>query len=152
MTRIIGYLFVLFSVLSCSTESDKIIEQSVNNSWNKNDVKAMNFEIGDQKSPKDIIFVVNNNDDYGYSNLFLISEVKQGKNTIAIDTLNYILADPTGKWLGEGFGKEKQVRLLYKDKVTFPEKGSYSVNVRHGMRTTNLKGIEKIGIIIEDIE
>jgi gliding motility-associated lipoprotein GldH len=45
---------------------------SVDNKWNKKSEQKFNLEISDPQNPKNIIFVVRNNNNYPYSNIRFI--------------------------------------------------------------------------------
>ena len=70
---------------------------------------------------------------------------------IKMDTLQYILAKPNGEWLGNGFGSVKEILLQYKNNYLFPNNGKYQIEIKHGMRADELKGMEDIGIKIENV-
>lgn len=143
-------LAVFFSFVSCS-ETGEIYTANIGNSWHKNESKKINFEVKNAQQPKDLTFVVANNNEYPYSNLFVISTLKnEKKQVLKTDTLQYILAEPNGKWIGEGWGDVKQTFFEYKIAHQFPSKGAYTVEIQHGMRVDNLKGIENIGIKIQN--
>lgn len=143
---------VLWAVsISCS-ETGEIYMTSVDNVWDKKDAKVLKFEVSSAQIPKNIIFVVRNNNEYPYSNLFLISSIRGVKNEVLeIDTLQYILAKPNGEWLGSGMGNIKEIYLQYKNNYQFPTNGKYQVEVKQGMRADELRGIEDIGIRIENV-
>lgn len=145
-------ILVLWAVsISCS-ETGEIYMTSVDSLWNKKEAKVLEFEISDAQNPKNIIFVVRNNNEYPYSNLFLISSIKGAKNEILkTDTLQYILAKPNGEWLGNGMGSVKEIYLQYKNDYLFPKNGKYQIEVTQGMRADTLKGIEDVGIKIENV-
>ena len=74
------------------------------------------------------------------------------------DTLEYKMADPTGKLLGSGLTDIKENKLWYKEQVIFKESGNYKVNIQHAMRengkvngVVELEGITDIGFRIENI-
>lgn len=147
----IGVFLILLGLSSCSEEG-AIYMTAVDNHWQKNNAKKITFEINDAQSPKNLIFVVRNNNEYPYSNLFLISTIKDIKGNFAhTDTLQYILAKPNGEWLGKGMGSVKEIHLLYKPHYQFPKNSTYQIEIKQGMRAEELKGIEDIGIKIENI-
>lgn len=149
MHKVLGLLMVLFLV-GCNASGEDVIMNSVDNKWNKKSVQKFNFEIKDPQNPKNIIFVVRNNNDYPYSNIRFIVNLKNIKEkTSQIDTLNYILANPNGEWLGTGFGETKETLFQYKLNYKFPKEGAYEVDVQHAMRNDILPGIEDIGIKVE---
>lgn len=151
MMRKIGAFLILLGLSSCTDEGE-IYMTAVDNHWQKNDTKKIEFGINDAQTPKNLIFVVRNNNEYPYSNLFLISTLKDTQNKeIITDTLQYILAKPNGKWLGSGMGSVKEIHLQYKTNYQFPKNGAYRLEIKQGMRTDELKGIEDIGLKIENI-
>ena len=55
--------FVLTLLTSCFGGSEEVYMTSVDGSWNKKDTKKIEFEIKDFQTPKNIIFVVRNNNE-----------------------------------------------------------------------------------------
>lgn len=124
---------------------------SVNGTWDKKKELLFTLNIDDNQAPKNIIFVVRNNNDYPYSNLFVITYLKsEHDKNYKVDTLNYVLAKPTGEWLGSGFGETKEVLFQFKNNYRFPKKGKYIIGIKHGMRADKLVGIEDVGVKIEN--
>jgi len=123
---------------------------SVNGKWNRKTTQKYNLNVSDNQNPKNIIFVVRNNNDYPYSNIRFIVDFKdlQTKKT-ETDTLNYILAKPNGEWLGTGFGDTKETLFLYKVNYRFPKNGKYEISVKQAMRNDNLAGVEDLGVKVE---
>ncbi|MBQ0152954.1 MAG: gliding motility lipoprotein GldH, partial [Chryseobacterium sp.] len=80
---------------------------------------------------------------------FIVNLQNKKEKTSQIDTLNYILAKPSGEWLGTGFGETKETLFQYKLNYKFPKEGTYEVDVQHAMRNDILTGIEDIGIKVE---
>ncbi|MBP7172603.1 MAG: gliding motility lipoprotein GldH [Cloacibacterium sp.] len=144
-------LFFVFMILtSCFGGSEEVYMASVDGVWKKNEAKKIEFEVKDSQIPKNIIFVVRNNNDYPYSNLFLISTIKGDQNQILkTDTIDYTLAKSNGEWLGSGFGSTKEILFQYKVGYRFPANGKYRVEVKHGMRMNTLPGIEDLGVKLE---
>lgn len=150
MSRTIGLFLCLLWLYSCS--SDEVYMASVDNTWAKNEAKKIDFHINDAQSAKNLIFVIRNNNEYPYSNLFLISTLKdEQQKVIKIDTMQYLLAKPNGEWLGSGMGSVKEIWVQYKNDYIFPKNGQYHLEIKHGMRTEKLQGIEDIGIKIDNI-
>ena len=143
-------LFVLFLLASCMNSSEDVHINNLNGNWDKKAEQKFDFKIKDAQNPKNIIFVVRNNNDYPYSNIRFfvnLSDLKSKKKTT--DTLNYVLAQPNGEWIGKGFGDTKETLFQYKLNYKFPANGDYSIGITQAMRTDKLKGIEDIGVKIE---
>lgn len=143
--------FVLLMILAgCNASDENVIMNHVDNKWDKNIRQKFNLEISDPENPKNIIFVVRNNNDYPYSNIrFIVNLTHPKTRKTETDTLNYILAKPNGEWLGTGFGETKETLFQYKLNYKFPEKGSYEISVSQAMRNNHLPGIEDLGIKVE---
>lgn len=150
MLRIIVVFILFLSLSSCQNDNEKVVVKDVGNSWKKNDSKSLDFDIKDSQGPKNLVFVIRNNNDYPYSNLRLIAKIEEGKKIISTDTLNYVLAKPNGEWIGTGFGDTKESLFQYKLNYKFPQNGNYSVKVVQAMRRNVLPGIEDIGIKIQN--
>ncbi len=130
--------------------SEDIHINNLNGNWDKKAEQKFDFKIKDAQNPKNIIFVVRNNNEYPYSNIRLFVNFSDSKTKKKItDTLNYNLALPNGEWLGKGFGDTKEILFQYKVNYKFPANGDYSIGITQAMRTDKLKGIEDIGVKIE---
>lgn len=151
-------LFSLFLLFSCNDKIDFNTYKSINNEgWKANEKVLFEFDVKDTLSPKNLFINIRNNNDYQYSNLYLITELIFPNETIVIDTLQYEMADETGEFLGTGFTEIKENKLFYKEKKTFPISGKYMFSVRHAMRKNGvinpiefLKGIQEVGFSIEN--
>jgi gliding motility-associated lipoprotein GldH len=98
--------------------------------------------------PYNITFEIRNNNLYPYQNLWIFYSEEQPVGSLLRDTMECMLADPYGKWRGDGvslFQSGFPVRTNYH----FPIKGQYTFSFRQGMRDTNLRGIQEIGLRIE---
>ncbi|MDR1876034.1 MAG: gliding motility lipoprotein GldH [Flavobacteriaceae bacterium] len=149
MKKVLIIFILAVLCIQCNDPYEFSEMNNINNSWNKKDTVNFNFVIKNAKDKKNINLVVRNNNDYPFSNLYLFIKLKQGQKTISIDTLNYRLADNTGKWLGSGMGSVKEIYFQYKRDYNFPEDGKYTLSVVQGMRKDTLKGIEDFGVNIE---
>ena len=52
--------------------------------------------------------------DYKFSNLFLVVELNYPNGKVTKDTLEYIMAKPSGELLGSGFTSVKEHKLRFK--------------------------------------
>ena len=89
-----------------------------------------------------------NNNDYLYSNIFFFVQVEGSEGIVHQDTLQYLLAEPGGKWLGSGIGEIKHNLLIYKQQQSLLP-GVYKFTISQGMRDDILAGIEDLGLLIE---
>ena len=117
------------------------------------------FEAPDTTNNYNLFINLRNNNDYKFSNIFLIAELSYPNGKVKTDTLEYAMAHPDGTFLGTGFSDVKESKLWYKghdEPFMFTETGDYSVKLQHAMRENgkekgivNLQGILDIGFRIE---
>ncbi|MDR1582776.1 MAG: gliding motility lipoprotein GldH [Prevotellaceae bacterium] len=150
------YCFILFFtvLLLCSCTDRSIIWQKkiliADCLWNKDTVLKFNIPVEDTASLCSLSIYLRNRTDYSFQNLYLFLNVKAPNENTTVDTLNFNLAYNDGKWSGSGglFSKYRENIFLYREYIKFPEKGNYSVNIRHGMRKDDLEGIFSLGLIL----
>ncbi|NLZ96022.1 MAG: gliding motility lipoprotein GldH [Bacteroidales bacterium] len=83
---------------------------------------------------------------YQYKNLSLLLEQSVGDSTLLKDTLECILVDSDGRWIGSGNGATRQLSVLYKTNFKIDTTLHNKICVRHTMQDLKLKGIEKVGL------
>lgn len=117
--------------------------------WHKDSLLVFELNVTDTLQTNNMYINVRNDIKYKYSNLWLFIDIASPDGTVKTDTFEIVLADPTGKWAGTGFGGIKSNQIIYKRSVIFPASGLYKIKIRHGMRWNVLKGINDIGIRVE---
>ncbi len=129
-----------------------------NSSWKAQQKVTFQFEVKDTIAAKNLFLNIRNNNDFGFSNLYVITELKFPDNSLVIDTLQYQMTDVSGKFLGNGFSEIKENKLFYKEQKVFPVSGNYTLQVRQAMRKNgeikpieSLVGIQDVGFSIEKI-
>lgn len=152
MTKIKSILFLLLlSVLgSCENPKQDIQIHSLNGIWHKSNIQRFQFEIKEAQNPKNIIFVVRNNNEYPYQelNVKVVTRIDSTKVILA-ERVNLQLAESNGEWKGKGFGDTKEVLFRYKSQYKFPQNGLYTFEVSPVMVRETLQGIEDFGIKIQ---
>ena len=106
--------------------------------------------ITDTAAPYDLYFSLRHTTDYAYSNAFFLVNTIFPSGEKFTDTIECILADITGKWLGGGIGHYRTRVFLMKNNIRFPQKGIYHFQVGQYMRTDSLTEISDIGIKIKN--
>ena len=69
--------------------------------------------------------------------------------SVLTDTLEIILADETGRWMGKGIGNVNEMQVPYKQNVFFINRGIFKVSIQHAMRDSTLSGILDIGFRLQ---
>jgi len=139
---VITWIFV-----SCNTNT--IFNQNVelpSQGWFKNNAVAFSINIPDSLTNYDFGLNIRNTSKYRYSNLyiFLITEFPNGN--ISRDTIECVLANNEGEWLGKGWGDIKENRITLKSGLRFPLTGNYRFLIQQAMRVDTLMGIHDIGL------
>lgn len=150
ISSLLAFVLVLLTFTSC--DSKKIFEenQKVDTSgWKVNETYRFSPEILDTTQVSNIYINVRNSGNYEWSNLYLFIKTTAPNGAVIKDTVNLLLADERGKWLGNGFGSIFDNQIAYKKNIGFPTKGIYVFEIKHGMRTSNLENILDVGIRIE---
>lgn len=151
-----GYFQFLFlaGILAImgACDSNLVFEQYqpiTNRNWNKDSVLVFNIPITDTTSNHNLYISIRNDVDYPYSNLWLFINIEQPNGESLNDKFEITLADPSGKWLGEGFGGLKTREVIFRSNVFFPVSGDYKISIEQGMRDDVLHGISDVGIRID---
>lgn len=121
----------------------------VGSHWSSADSKNFKVPVKTPGQKFTMYFILRNNNDYEFSNIYLFTELKSPDGKIVADTLEYQVAYPTGEWMGFGMGDIKQNTLVYKEKIALEDSGLYEINVKQAMREADLVGIEDISLMIE---
>ncbi|RMG81720.1 MAG: gliding motility lipoprotein GldH [Bacteroidetes bacterium] len=141
-------LILLFS----SCKNDVVIQDfcSVpNHQWHLDSSCFIQKKISDIDGTVDFYINIRHANTYKYSNLIVFLKTVAPSRKITVDTINCIIADDRGKWLGSGFGDIIEDKVLFKRNVSLPDSGIYLFEISHGMRDTVLQDIIDIGITIE---
>ncbi len=154
--KFIIIIFVAIIAVSCDDTGVLDEYQTVAESWEMDEKISFTLPELDSQKPYNLFINVRNTNDYKFSNLYLIAEMRFPNGKVITDTLEYDMAAPNGEWLGTGFSDVKENKLWYKEKVNFKEEGTYTITLQHAMRkngdvdgVTSLEGITDIGFRIE---
>lgn len=120
--------------------------------WQAQEVMSFTFDVTDTTSVYNVVMNVRHTDDYPYQNIWLFADLYADSLLLSCDTLNYILANERGEWLGNGYGRLREMPMLYKQGYIFPQAGTYRVDVRQGMREELLPGVSEFGLTIEEVK
>lgn len=152
--------YLMFSLLIVSCDSNSVYDnyKSIPNSWHKDSIVSFKVTPPDSTNAYNLFVNLRNTTTYKYNNLFLIVEMVFPHGKTIKDTLEYKMAEPNGKLLGEGYMDIKENKLWFKQDIVFKEKGEYTINIQHAMRENGkvngvieLEGITDIGFRIENL-
>ncbi len=146
-------VFVLVALLSLSScDRNVVFEDNVKlpeNRWEQKNAIQFTVDIQDTITPNNLYINLRNAGGYQFSNIFLFFTTTSPSGKMERDTLELTLADPSGKWLGDGMGDIWDNRQLFKRGFRFPESGKYIFQLEQAMRIDPLPQIMDAGIRIE---
>ena len=150
--KIIFAVAVICIFYSCDKTVIYEVYKPVNDmQWHKDSLFSFKVPIYDTLPNYNLLINIRNEVNYPYSNLWLFIEIFQPDGSSVIDTFEVILADPSGKWLGEGLSGIISRQTFYRRNVFFPSSGEYVFKIQHGMRPEILKGIHDVGFRVEKV-
>ena len=142
-------IVVLFALTSCNPGSiyhENVLIQDAK--WYKDEAVHFEVEITDTLAKYDFFLNLRNTTDYRYSNLYLFLMTRFPNGNMTRDTIECILADSKGRWLGKGWSNLKENDILLKEHLQFPLSGNYEFFIQQAMRVDTLEGIHDVGLQI----
>jgi gliding motility-associated lipoprotein GldH len=152
MNKILILLGLVVTIASCSEDKKKVYEEIYSipsDGWQASKPLKWDMPVTDISKSYDILLHVRNTGQYAYSNLWLFIETKSPKGNSLRDTLEIVLADDQGRWLGEGISNINHLLVPYKENILFPLIGIYQVTITQAMREEDLKNILDIGVCLQ---
>jgi gliding motility-associated lipoprotein GldH len=150
------FLVAAFLLASCADEN-RVFEENVeipNEKWKVSEKAILEAEINDTLSSHNFLINVRNTERYPYRNLYLFVKTIFPNGKSSMDTVGIVLADATGRWIGNGGGylnssSHLSNTIMYQYNRRFPLSGTYRFEIEQAMRADTLVGIKNIGLRIE---
>lgn len=138
------FLFII-SLWSChSSAIFERYEEIPEESWSRYNVVSFNTQVPDS-GWYDIKICLRHTTDYEMANLWCFLRVCSPDSTQLSDTVNLKIAEPDGRWLGEG-GTIKTLQHPINRNPVFLPKGDLVIQIEQGMRFEEVKGIKSVGV------
>jgi gliding motility-associated lipoprotein GldH len=143
-------VFLLLGLISCNSnrlfdEVQKIPARG----WESNESKKFTISVNDTNVVYDIFLHLRSKSTYDYSNLWMFIKTSAPNNQKITDTVEFFLADASGKKLGKGLGSVNSMLIPYKKNIKFPYRGIYVFEFQQAMRQDVLEGILDIGMRVQ---
>lgn len=116
--------------------------------WAKYDAVSFDYMNSDTVGKYTILVDIRNDKDYPYQNFWLFVHSISPDSVEFSDTLNCVLADNYGKWVGRSSGSMYHLPVEFIHSTPFKKMGKYHFDLVQGMRKDTLPGISEIGIRI----
>ena len=128
--RIVGLIGILAILFSCNKkvvfEEYKMIQKQ---QWHTDSLVIFNYIIEDTIIPHKVVLKIRHGVEYEYQNLFLFIQSQEEKDTIEI-----IIADKRGKWIGTGVGDLREIEINLENKKIYPNKQKQKMIIEQAMR------------------
>ena len=119
------------------------------NEWKSTEKAEFDLEITDTQTLNNVSLMIRHADSYPFNNIFLFVTTKYPDGKITNDTMEVILSNQKGEWLGSGAGDIFDFKVPIKKNVRFPLAGKYHFSFEQGMRVDPLPLIMDFGFEIE---
>jgi len=152
-------IFIIFSlaIFSCESNVEFLKYNSVNGVWHKDSLQQFSFELNETNEYNTFVNL-RINQEYKFRNVFLITTLKDSLKMLLKDTLQFELADKSGKFIGKKRINLVDNNLLHKKQLKLEGNKKYFLSIEHAMRVINkvgglenLEGVTDIGYKIEKI-
>lgn len=145
------YVIIFIGFISCNknvvfSEYKSIPEDK---GWAVNNKIALEAELMDTISKHDVYINIRHADLYPYRNLFLYLHTKYPSGVLKTDTLECLLADEKGNWLGSGAGELWDHSIPFKRNTRFPMSGKYTFTFEQAMRYGDQPAIDPLPFILD---
>tara|TARA_B100001057_G_scaffold105431_1_gene103019 strand:- start:3391 stop:3885 length:495 start_codon:yes stop_codon:yes gene_type:complete len=152
INRLLSFYICIQFFYTCSNDTIRSSYRDFENGWELNDTVFFKFNSFPDKK-YDIQFYIRNDNNYEYSNLFMIASLNEDNILITKDTLEYLMADKEGNFLGSGYGNIRESFLIWIDEYDFKKGSDYLITLNHAMRKNReekgleiLSGVVSLGI------
>ena len=135
-------IFLFLLITSCNNnivfDNYKTFE---NKAWNADSSVVFGYSVSDTTCKNKLVIKVRHTTDYEFQNLFLFIKTEK------TDTLEVLLANKEGQWLGRGVGDVREVEFVYRKNKVFPKKGEFTFEIEQAMRYGELEKIQYLNNI-----
>ena len=139
------YILLFFSIifLSCSNNTYEEYHSFNYKGWSSDTILNFKYNINDIGDRYDLSLNIRHTVDYKYQNLYVFLD------GLVKDTIEIILANKSGKWLGSGISDVREFKHVFSKNTSFVKKGEYKTSVEQAMRYGDLNRIEKLEHILD---
>lgn len=147
-------IILFFSAVLYSCGKSSFFEASKDipkQSWHYADPAVFDVAVSDTVSKHHFFLTLRTTESYPYNNLYVFVDMDFPDGKHSRDTIECILANPDGSWMGKESGSLVYNKILFKPSVVFPAPGNYHFALSHGMREDLLTEVTNVGLTIEKV-
>lgn len=143
----------ILTTLFCSCSNNVVYSQyerfDENKGWAKSYQPVFSYDNKDTLQLCDVYINVRNAESYPFRNLFMFLHTTDPKGIKTTDTIECVLADEKGKWLGSGLGDLYDNTIMYKKNTRFRHLGAYKFSFEQAMRYGDKNVIDPLPLIMD---
>lgn len=146
---------VLFLLIFSACNQQVLMDENLavdDEGWDYRNRAGFEVLVEDTVSLHAFYLNVRQKESYRYNNLYIFLHTTFPNGTLTHDTIECVLAQPDGKWLGKSSGSYISNQILLNESLRFPLAGQYRFEIEQAMRDEKLQGIADIGIRIETLK
>lgn len=117
--------------------------------WAAKQLIGFETDMKDTNQLYDVYINVRNAESYPYKNLFMFLHTTYPTGNTSVDTIECVLADEQGHWLGKGMGDLYDNSILFKKNTRFKQVGNYKFSFEQTMRYGNKNEIDPLFLIMD---
>lgn len=148
-SKLLAFIIALTLLVGCGRK--EIFNSFVSipqTGWNQDSLAVFRINVSNVDQAYDIFMQIRNDSRYPNSNLWLFIDVVSPDGHLQRDTIECMLADVNGRWLGSGWGSLYTLKWPYRLQTRFAQPGTYTFRVNHGMRQEDIEGIKNLGMLV----
>jgi len=134
-----------------SCNNTAILDQDAtitNRKWLYNEQPVFQVKVSDNTVRYDIYLSLRHSLNYRFSNIFLLLKETDPNNKHKTSRVEVKLAEPDGRWLGNGSGSIYSHQVRVASNYLYPDTGTYSYQIEQNMRVNPLLEVVEVGIRI----
>lgn len=143
----LAHLLIILTVIT-SCNSDVVVSSYhsfENPSWPAKDTIHFNFNITNTSALYTANVMLRHTPSYPYDNMYVFLTTVYPQGQSKTDTVNLILADAKGIWLGSGMGDLYDLKIPLKRQFRFSKAGTYKIQLVQAMDIDPLPEIVDVG-------
>lgn len=117
--------------------------------WHKDSAMVFTVDLQDNYHEYSMYLNVRNRGTYPNRNIWLSISTHFPDGRLRTDTVEILLADPSGRWKGSGIGDLFDNQILYRKDMKLKVRGKYRFVIKQAMRPLRLEGIQDVGLRLE---
>ncbi len=147
MIRSSLFFILLLGLVACGNQPTFDAFERIGGSWHADSILEFTVPISDVDQTYAVNVKLRHDANYPFANMYMFRKITSANGLEYQDTVNFIVADDRGKWLGKGVGEVKTMVWPYRaNTLKFNTPGKYTFILQQGMRQEELPGVIDVGL------